>query len=124
MKKSLEKQLAKALDTSSYKDSSFFQAFSEILTDKVEGYEQIKTCLEDIQQGGCISGMIGDFIYNSDCKTFYIEHMDDLENMKTELEESLGETIKNRHSVPHYTFLCWLCFEEFAGEIYRNVYES
>lgn len=124
MKKSLQKQLIKALDTSSYKESSFFEAFKNIIEYKLEGYENLKTLLEDIQQGGCISWMISEFIYNSDCKAFYIEHIDDLEDMKSTLEEEIGDTIKNRHSVPHYTFLCWLCFEEFSYEIYRNVYES
>lgn len=100
--------------------------FNKIIESKLDGYdgkkkEQFRSFAEDLQQGGCISGMIGDFIYNSDCKDFYIQYIDELEAIKTDLEESLGESIPNRHSVPHYTFLCWLCFEEYVYSIYNDL---
>lgn len=96
--------------------------FNKIILSKLDGYdgkkkEQFKSFCSDLQQGGCQSGMIGDFIYNSDCKDFYIAHIDELEQIKEELENDLGEPIQNRHSVPHYTFMCWLCFEEYVYNI-------
>ena len=35
----------------------------------------------------------------------YIEHLDDLENIRTQLEEGIGEPIENRFQAPHYTFV-------------------
>lgn len=100
--------------------------FNKIIESKLDGYdgkkkEQFKSFAEDLQQGGCISGMIGNFIYNNDCKNFYIEYIDELEGMKEDFENELGESIKNRHSVPHYTFMCWLCFEEYVFNIYNSL---
>lgn len=117
----------KTLNKSQYKNLKVSKEYNKIISNYVVGYdgtqkEQLKSFLEDLQQGGCISGMIGDFIYNSDCKEFYIKHIDELEQMKEDLEEELGEPIKNRFSVPHYTFMCWLCFEEYCNDLYNTIY--
>lgn len=120
--------IMKAFKKSAYRDYEVSEVFNEIIVSHRESYngkkkEQLKSFLEDLQQGGCISGMIGEFIYHSDCKAFYIKHLEDLENIKDDLEEALGETIPNRFKVPHYTFMCWLCFEEYCYNIYCNVFE-
>lgn len=73
-------------------------------------------------QNGCVSGMIGMLIYNRDCKDIYIKHIDDMEDFKESLEDEMGESIKNRHHAPHYTFLCWLCYEEYGYMIGRNLF--
>lgn len=100
-------------------------SFESCLSDFDSGSlrEQLKTFLEDVQKG-CQTGMISEFIYNSDCKIFYIKHIDDLEEMKKELEENFGEPIANRNSLPHYTFMCWLCFEEYCYDLYRTLFED
>ena len=76
----------------------------------------------DISYGGCSSGMIGMFIYHSDCKRFYINHIDDLEAFVEDFEEELGERIPNKDHQPRYTFVCWLCYEELAHDIARTIY--
>lgn len=118
----------KALKKTCYGTYEVSAVFNKIILSHIESYdgskkEQLKSFLEDLQHGGCISGMIGEFIYHDDCKSFYITHLEDLESIKNDLEESLGETIPNRFKVPHYTFMCWLCFEEYCYNIYYNVFE-
>ncbi|WP_426486113.1 DUF7222 domain-containing protein [Flavobacterium sp. 2] len=118
----------KALEKSIYAEFDVCQAFNKIIISDLGSYdgtkkEQLKSFLEDLQNGGCMSGMISEFIYHADCKKFYIEHLDDLENIREDLEDSLGEAVKNRHRLPHYTFMCWLCFEEYCFEIYRSHFE-
>lgn len=76
----------------------------------------------DLSYGGCSSGMIGMFIYHSDCKRFYINHIDDLEAFVEDFEEELGERIPNKDHQPHYTFVCWLCYEELAHNIASTLY--
>lgn len=101
-------------DSCGNKERSFVDDFVEDIAVHMEGYSDAQGFFKDLAYGGCISGMIGMFIYHSDCKKFYIDHMDDMDNFKSELEEELGEPIQNRHQQPHYTFMCWLCYEEFA----------
>jgi len=123
------KTLSKLLHLSNYKDSTFAEDFNVIIENKIAGYDgntkaKLKSFFNDLQNGGCINGMIGDFIYHSDCKEFYIKHIDDLEEMREDLEAQLGEPIKNRYEVVHYTFMCWLCFEEYCYDLYRTICES
>jgi arginine deiminase len=118
----------KALEKTAYNTYEVSAAFNKIILDNIESYDgkkkqQLKSFLEDLQRSGCICGMIGAFIYHTDCKAFYMEHLEDLENIKDDLEDSFGEPIPNRYKLPHYTFMCWLCFEEYCYNIYCNVFQ-
>ena len=118
----------KAFDKSVYIEYPVSAQFKKIVLSNMDSYdgtkkEQLKSFFEDLQKNGCICGMISEFVYNSDCKKFYIQHLDDLENIRYEIEDFLGESVKNRHRLPHYTFVCWLCFEEYCFDIYRNSFE-
>lgn len=93
---------------------SFADDFIEDISYHMESYDNPKGFFDDLAYGGCASGMIGMFIYHTDCKKFYVEHIDDMEDFKSELEDELGEPIKNTKDLPHYTFMCWLCYEEFC----------
>ena len=122
------KVLPNLLDNSNFKDYSFTDEFNNIIENKIYGYngnvkDKLKSFLEDLQHGGCISGMIGDFVYHSDCKAFYIAHIEDLEGFKNELEDQLGEPIVNKKIV-HYTFMCWLCFEEYCHDLYNTIFNN
>lgn len=122
------KKLASYLAKSNYSNYSFTDDFNTIIENKIEDYNgnvkaQLKSFIDDMRHG-CQSGIIGEFIYNSDCKDFYVKHIDDLEDMKEEIEAQLGDTIPNKSSVPHYTFMCWLCFEEYCFDLERTLFES
>ena len=117
-----------ALKKSNYSGYRVSDAFNGIILGSITSYsgkrrEQLKSFFLDLQTGGCVSGMISEFIYHSDCREFYIEHIDDLENIRTKLEESIGEPIENRFSAPHYTFVRWLCFEEYCYDLYARLFE-
>lgn len=90
-------------------DQDVVNEFNKIIVNKVEDYGKnkaaLKSFLEDMQHGGCISGMIGEFIYHAECKEFYIKFIDELEEFKQLLDDEIGEAIKNRHNLPHYTFI-------------------
>ncbi|UUF13116.1 MULTISPECIES: hypothetical protein [Flavobacterium] len=118
----------KALKQSNYSQYRVSTAFNEIILRSITSYDgkrkaQLKSFFLDLQTGGCISGMISEFIYHADCREFYIEHIDDLENIRIELEEAIGEPIENRFQAPHYTFVCWLCFEEYCYDLYTRLFE-
>ena len=125
----LVKLLTDNVQSNFINDMSFVSDFNTIISERAADYdgsakEQLKSFFNDLQHGGCISGMIGEFIYHNDCKEFYIKHIDDLEEYKTDLEDSIGEAIKNRHNLPHYTFIVWLAFEEYCYNIYNNIFEQ
>lgn len=88
------------------------------------GYDNPKGFFKDLQYGGCASGLVGMFIYNDDCKRFYIEHIEDLETFRRELENELGGLIENKRELPIYTFVCWLCYEALADQIARELWED
>ena len=68
--------------------------------------------------------MIPDFVYHDDCKEFYIKHIDDLEDYVIDIEEQIGEPVRNTYKLPRYTFVVWLCFEELCRELYVSIFES
>ena len=119
----------KLFEKSIYKDLDVVKEFNTIILDALPNYDgkkkqQLKSYFEDLQRGGCMSGMVSEFIYNSDCKDFYIIYIDDLEEIKTDLEDSIGDPIKNRHELPHYTFVCWVAFEEYCYNLYNIIFEE
>jgi len=118
----------KAFKKSAYRNFQVSNEFNQIILSHITSYDgtkkqQLKSFLEDLSRGGCVSGMVGEFIYHTDCKTFYISHLDDLEDIRKQLEDSFGEPIENRYESPHYTFVCWLCFEQYCDDIYRSSFE-
>lgn len=112
-------------------DQDLKKDFDTIIRSNVTSYvnnetkdkQALKSFFEDMQKGGCQSGFIGEFVYHNDCKDFYIKHIDALEDFKTELEDSIGEAIRNRQDLPHYTFMCWLVFEEYCYLVYNGIFE-
>ena len=120
--------IKRILDKKTDSSLSFRDEFNTIILNQCENYgkdkKALKSFLEDMQKGGCISGMIGDFVYHNDCKAFYIKHIDDLEEFKSEYESELGEAVRDRNSLPHYTFICWFVFEEYCYRLYNEVFEQ
>lgn len=100
---------------------SFVDDFIDNMAADIEGYDYPLGFFEDLQRGGCQSGMVGFLIYNLDCKRIYIEHIDDMEEWKNLMEDEMG-AIRNEQHLPHYTFMCWLCYEELAYSIARALY--
>lgn len=123
-----KRNIMKPLQKFNYSQYRVSDAFNQIILKGITSYNgkcraQLKSFFLDLQTGGCISGMITEFIYNADCKEFYIEHIDDLENIRSALEQAIGEPIENRFGEPHYTFMCWLCFEEYCFDLYSRLFE-
>lgn len=73
----------------------------------------------DLLSHGCASGMIGSLIYYCDTHTFYDMHYDEIEALRIDVEESLGESLKPNGDLKN--FYAWFGFEEtarmIAGEI-------
>lgn len=117
----LTKMFLQCTDTNEY---SFIRDFVEDMSVHAAGYNNPVGFFKDLAYGGCVSGMIGMLIYNNDCKSLYIKHIDSMEAYKEELEDEMGEAIRNTKHLPHYTFVCWMCYEELAYNIGRTLFPN
>lgn len=104
------------------KEYDFADELLEDMAGHCVNYTNPTGFFQDLQYGGCASGTIGMFIYHSDCKDFYINHIDSMEDFVEELEDELGSPIKNETKMPHYTFICWVCYEELAFRIANELW--
>ncbi len=120
------KNINSLLAKNTNQESTFKNDFNNIIISQVNDYDNfngelkasLRLFLDDIIKNGCVSGIITDFIYNSDCKNFYIKHIDDLENFVQDYQESTGTILQI--NTPRYTFVVWLCFEEYCYNL-RNL---
>ena len=77
--------------------------------------DEIETFFSDLLNHGCQSGMITTLIYYYDTHKFYDEFYDEIEEIRDDLEESLGEVIKVKGDLKN--FYAWLGFEEMTRTI-------
>lgn len=88
-----------------------------------QDYKLPRDFFSDLWRGGCESGLIGMFIYNSDCRKFYCDHIDDMEEFAEEmnLEWEINNNGKSSY-IPRYTFICWFCYEQLGAKIASTLY--
>lgn len=114
-------ETAKDLGLSKY---DFIGELLDDMAEHIEGYNTPLGFFKDLNYGGCASGLIGMFIYNPDCKEFYIQHIDNMEDFKHDWENMMGTSVRNTKDLPHYTFLCWFCYEEIGYEIGQALFPN
>jgi len=105
------------------KEKEFVDEFVEDMAEHSESYNSPLGFFQDLTHG-CQSGLIGMLIYNSDCQKIYGKYANDMETFKEEIEQELGVPIHNKSGAPHYTFVCWFCYEELGFQIARNLFED
>jgi hypothetical protein len=72
----------------------------------IEGY------LKDIFQGGCASGIVSSLIYFQDTRALFIKYMDEIDELRQEVEESIGGPLEIKF--PLYNHLAWFGYEQTA----------
>ena len=103
----------------------------------VESYpeEDQKVLLEDLQQSGCVSGMVGPLVNYVDTIAFYEKHKEEINEIVAELSELmddsflwLSDAFDREDSLcleqQNQNFLAWLGFEYVAGQLYAEKYEE
>lgn len=124
--------LDEQLERCGVNDYSFSDELKEIFQDHILGYNRGEDFFDDLAHG-CSSGILGEFIYYSDTKDFYLRHMDDIDNYINELGESFGEPIKLGE--PRFNDAVWAVVDyvgcvvgddfqrAFEEKVYDNVHE-
>jgi hypothetical protein len=105
-------ELAKGEDLKAY-------VANEILDDiqNYEGSEKEKAadCFNNLFRGGCASGFVSGLIYYTDTHAFFDKYYDEIEELRRDTEEELGEPLKITSDLKN--FLAWFAFEETARKI-------
>lgn len=97
-------------------DNDFDSLRAAVATEALNsGYNSIAAFFSDLQQHGCQSGMVGSLIYYHDTHTFYDKHYDEIEQLRHELEEALGESLQPKGDLKNW--FAWMAFEETAHKI-------
>lgn len=84
---------------------------AEVIREALD-YHDIADFFSDLMKHGCITGMIGTLIYYSDTHAFYDKHYSDIEWMRLEYEENIGEPLTINGDLKN--FMAWYAFEETA----------
>lgn len=119
----MEQKLFYAAEECGLMQYDFVQEILDDIEDHIADYENPDGFFEDLQYGGCASGMIGKFIYNSDCLEFYSKYGRDMESFIMDLQDEYGEIPRNK-TIPYYTWACWICYEEVAYRIHNYILET
>lgn len=85
--------------------------------EECENFEDVRRFMEDLRSYGCVSGMIGELIYYSDTKKFFIENLD-------EIQDYLNDLIQEHvYSVGEFDFneIVWVVFESIANEYFYTI---
>lgn len=92
--------------------------------DSVDNYGgDVLGYLNDLQKGGCASGMVSGLIYYHDTHAFYAEHAGEIDGILQDLEENTGEAFKFEGRDVRNT-LAWLAYEEVARRLYCELTEE
>ena len=81
-------------------------------------HEDIVAFFSDLQQHGCASGMISSLIYYNDTHAFYDEFYDEIEELRSQYEDNMGEPINIQGDLKN--FFAWFAFEETAYQLFNE----
>lgn len=85
----------------------------------IGGNDEPEQYIKDVLQSGCQSGTVGELIYYHDTKAFYIKYLEEIEEIKNEIEDAQGEPLEI--GTPMYNWLAWLGYEETTRKIAEQI---
>lgn len=101
-----------------------------------ESTDDLLRSMEELQQYGCVSGMIGELIYYDDTEKFFEEYKEEINDMLSNLidgtgcsmEELFGDKFDNEDPLvldySNKNLLAWFGFEETVNNLYENIKEK
>ncbi|MCF6194865.1 MAG: hypothetical protein L3J46_11095 [Kangiellaceae bacterium] len=95
------------------------QSIKAEVAEEALDHEDPQTFFKDLLQYGCISGMVTNLIYYKDTHAFYDKHYTEIEALREEYEESIGEPLKIPNDLKN--FLAWFAFEQVAYQLVSEI---
>jgi len=93
-------------------------AVAESILDKVVDYggddKAVRSVISDINEHGCVSGIISELIYYTDTHKFYDKYYEDIENLVSEWESNTGERVMPKSGEDRKNFYAWFGYEQQA----------
>ncbi len=81
-------------------------------------FEERESFIKDLLKNGCQSGMIGELVYYKDTRAFYIEYMEEIEELALDLEDANNEVVAPEKGTSNkYNWWAWFGYEEMMGKI-------
>lgn len=80
--------------------------------------EEITSYIRGVLENGCVSGYVSSLCYYNDTKEFFTFHMEEIDELRGEHEESTGAPLKI--GTPMYNWLAWFAYEETLRKIARE----
>ena len=75
-------------------------------------YDDPAVFFSDLQRCGCQSGFISGLIYYSDTHAFFDRYYDEIEELREDYEDSVGEPLRIKGDLKNW--FAWFAFEETA----------
>lgn len=88
--------------------STLEREVAAIILDAAE--DRIERYMHDVSHHGCVSGAVGPLIYTADCHTFFDRHYDEIERLREEYQDYVGQPVCIQGDLK--TQLAWFGFEE------------
>ena len=82
-------------------------------------YHDPKAFFLDLFVHGCVSGMVSSLIYYADTHAFFDAHYEEIETLRIEAEENLGEPVPLFGDLKNS--LAWFAFEETAIRLVHEI---
>lgn len=81
--------------------------------------DYVENYIKDVITYGCVNGAVPELIYYSDTHAFYDKFYDDIEILREEYEEQLGEPITIKGDLKN--FFAWFAYEQTCYQIANDL---
>lgn len=96
------------------------QYVAQWILDESENYDgDIKAVINDLMQGGCVSGMVSELIYYVDTHAFFDKFYTEIEELRQDYKNNTGIDFIPKNDLKND--LAWLAFEETALNIANEI---
>ena len=116
----LQKELASVMTEDSLKAAVIQIIIYECKKESIKLHDQsIKRFFDVFFQCGCVSGAVSKLVLCKDTHAFYDEHYAEIEEMREQEEESIGQPIKVVRDLKN--FFAWFAFEKTALDVATEI---
>lgn len=106
------------------------QAVKDLIKSNAESYDSLEAFHDNLQQYGCVSGMISELVYYSDTTAFYETHKEAINELLSETLAAIGvdspiDVFGDKWDkedplcleTTNQNLLAWFAFEEIARQL-------